>query len=300
MTLRSLKIACLVTGIIAPIVFSPWSMADNGIENISPPSQQLSTQHLSLSLRLPKDNKVIYKGVANFDATGAEKGSMMYPGVDAFSFLAAVFAHGVIVESSKKSKRSKLQEDANKVLTPYQEVLSNYTHKELMQKGLEKMKSAGNKKLVELSESPGASSLIESMPVFSITQDQSTFVLDNAISIYTPDTPSTAIFQSVIRVVSQAKIGMDLPDFWTANQGEMLKEESASLFAESLDIALAEVSSGPNMDNNIYKTIRYFEGTTEKMERGQVISENCSRVVIKTLRGSLMSVPAKQSVTCSY
>lgn len=155
-----------------------------------------------------------------------------------------------------------------------------------------KTSTRGNKKLVAFSEKPGLERLVESTPVFSLTQDQSAIVLENIISIYYRAAP-TAVYQNIIKVVSQAKAETDLVNFWTANQGEKLKEESTRLFADSLDIALNDMASDAAKDGNPQKTFRYLEGRAEKMERGQLVSERCGRAVIKTLRGGLMSIPLR-------
>ena len=168
-----------------------------------------------------------------------------------------------------------------------------------MQRGLQMTSSGGRKKLVGFSEIPRAEWFVESDPVFLITQDQSAIILENSISIYAPDAPSAAAYQNTVKVVSEAKEGKDLAGFWTANQGEKLKQESASLLAQSLDIAMSEMAGSSSKDNSPQKTFRYFEGHSEKMERGQLVSEQCNRVVIKTLRGGLISVPARREASSS-
>lgn len=60
--------------------------------------------------------------------------------------------------------------------------------------------------------------------------------------------------------------------------------------------AMKVAIDGSNTDQP-FRTIRYVEGTAEKMERAQLVSEHCGRLVIKTLRGSLMSVPVKASAS---
>jgi len=294
MTPRSLRLACFIAGTVAPVVFIPCLKAANAAEQAGQTAPRLMSKDSNWSLRLPKDDKVVYRGVVSLDGAGTGSAQIMYPAPNAVGMLAAVLTHGAIVGSMRDSQKNKLQEAADKVLLPYRSVLDSYKHQELMRRGLEKTFTGGSKKLVESTEKPGADWFIESAPVFSITQDQTAIILDNSASIYAPNAPSAAAYQNTVTVVSLAKEGTDLVTFWTANSGGKLKEESASLLAESLDIILSEMASGPSKEGNPYKTVRYFEGTTEKMERGQLISERCGRVLIKTLRGGLMSVPARR------
>ena len=271
----------------------------NDVEQGPQNASKLITKDSSWTLRLPEEEKVLYKGVVNFDGAGGNTGSMLYPAPNAAGFVAAVITHGILNESVKNSQKNKLQEAADKVLLPYQPVLASYSHKDLMQRGLEKIPTSGNKKLVEFSEKPDANWSVESMPVFLITQDQSAIILENSISIYAPGAKSAAVYQSTVKIVSQPKSATDLTSFWTADNGKKLKEESVDLFAQSVDIALREAANMANPNNNAHKTFRYLEGGAKKTERGQLISEQCDRVIIKTLRGTPMSIPTQRDPTIS-
>jgi len=293
MTPQSLRLVRSIAGTIVPMVFISCAQAGNDAVQAGQVPPRVIGKDSNWSLRLPKEDKVVYRGVVSFDGAGVGDQKLIYPAPNAIGFLAGVITHGLIVGSVKDSQKQKLQEAADKVLLPYQSVLGSYKHPELMRRALEKTLTGGSKKLVESSEKPGGDWLIESATVFSITQDQTAIILDNSVSIYALNVPSAAAYQNTVTVVSLGKEGTDLASFWTANDGEKLKEESASLLAESLDIVLSEMASGPGKEGIPYKTVRYFEGKTEKMERGQLVSERCGRVLIKTLRGGLMSVPAR-------
>lgn len=295
---KYIKKACLIVSGLAPIVFASWAYGNDteSAQQATPArtaSVRLMPKASSWTLRLPKDDNVMFQGVVSFDGAGAGHGQMLYPGFGGLvGFLAAIVTHGAIVDSAKEAQKTKLQEEADKVLGPYQSVLAAFSHKDLMQAGLEKISMSGTKTLVGFAEKPSADWRVESTPVFMMTQDQSAIILDNLITVYAPDAPAAA-YQNVIRVVSHPRDAADLSAFWTANQGKTLKDESVSLFAHSLDIALGEATNGPSKESNSQKTFRYPEGGTEKMERAQLISEHCNRTVVKTLRDSLMSIPAR-------
>jgi hypothetical protein len=125
-----------------------------------------------------------------------------------------------------------------------------------------------------------------------MTQDQRALILENALAIYRPGAPSVAAYRNTIKVVSMPYDRTDLLSFWSENDGEKLKDESARLVARSLDIGMSDAIGRLSGYSNSHKTFRYFEGGTEKMERAQLIREDCERVLIKTLRGWLMSIPA--------
>ena len=301
MTLHHLKMVSLAAISIAPMLLT--ACATTTVENDTGQESQITAAPTTIAsgwtLRLPEEEKVLYKGVVSLDGAGGPSGPFLYPAPNVVGFVAAVITHGVINESVKSSQKSKLQEVADKVLVPYQPVLSSYGHKELMQRGLEMLPTGGSKKLAGFSEKLGTDWSIESTPVFFITQDQSAIILENAISIYAPGSKSTAAYQSIIRIVSHPKGKADLTSFWTAENGKTIKEESAELFAESLNIALNEVTSTAKANSGVQKTYRYLEGNIERMERGQLISEQCGRIVIKTLRGMPMSIPARRDAAVS-
>lgn len=251
-----------------------------------------SVGETSWSFYLPKDDKVVYRGLVSFDDAGKNSGQMLYASPNAAGFLAAILTHGVIVESQKKNQKDQLQVEADNVLVPYQTILGDYLHKDLMQNGLQKISMGGKKELIELTEKSNSDWLIYSSPIFLLTQDQSAIVLENAISIYAPGAPETSAYQNIIRVVSEPKEDKDLVNLWTNNQGEKLKDESASLFARSIEISMNDMVSSTDNDNIPQKTFRYYQGQDKKVERGYLISENCNRMVIKSLRGQLISIPS--------
>lgn len=247
------------------------------------------------ALRLPKTEPVFFRGVVNFDQAGNGPGAMMYPAPGALGLLAAIVTHGVIMESAKSAEKTRLQTEADQVLAPYQDLLKGFQHRELMQKGLEKTALGQRKRLMDAGTEEDGEWLIESVPVYSMTQDRSALILDNALTIRRPGALGAEPYKNTVRVVSQARTATDLQAAWGAEQGALLKEESASLLAQSLDMGLADAQKSVSAASGPQKTVRYLEGKQEKMERGEVIDNHCGRVVIKTLRGWLMSVPAQPS-----
>jgi len=293
------KTVCLIAATLALMIPTIQTGATDDTGQVHQSSAQSITGESSWALRLPKDDKVVYRGEVSLDEAGMGTTQMLYPAPNAVGFLAAVFTHGALVESEKKSQKEHLQNEADKAIKSYEEVLSSYTYRELMQRGLQKTSMGGRKKLAEYTEKPGAEWLIESTPIFLITQDQSALILENSVSIYAPGATSTAAYQNIIKVISVTRVEKDLPGFWTANQGEKLKEESASLLAQSIDLAINDMANGSKENNNAQKTFRYFEGHSKKFERGQLVSEQCNRRVIKNLRGWLMSIPAMPNESTS-
>lgn len=240
------------------------------------------------TLVLPEEDNVVFRGVLNYDASGPSGNGMLYPAPNAGGFLAGLLTHAILLESMKHKRKTAAQEAADKVLLPFGDILKTYTYRELMQRALDKRVVAEPIKLIPVAEKNPGERVIQSMPVFSVTQDQTALVLDNVISISQPGAPS---YVNTVRIVSAANEGPEGVQFWTANHGEKLKAVSAGMVADSLQIALQAAAGGYSADNTAFKTVRYPEGKTEKMERAILLREQCDRALIKTLRGWLMSVP---------
>jgi hypothetical protein len=255
----------------------------------------LAANGRSWALRLPTDDKVAFSGALDYEGASVNSNPMLYPAPNAAAFLASVVTHGLIVGSQKDGQRKKAQEHADKVLDPYQSLLGTISYQELARRWVDGMPPGSGRTLIGAAESPGGDEwLIETTPVFQMAQDQRTLSLDALVSIRAPGVTGDAGNSSRIRVISPPVEGADPPEVWAAEQGRKLKEVVAWLFSESLDIAMKVAIDGGNTDQP-FRTIRYVEGTAERMERAQLVSEHCGRLVIKTLRGSFMSVPVKAS-----
>lgn len=247
------------------------------------------------SLSLPHDEHLTYHGIASFDEAGTGAGSMMYYAPSAAGLFASILAHGLVSESAKTAQKNKLQASADTVLSPYQDILKGFRYSELMERAFTKVSAGFSVKLADDATATDRETLVESTPVFSLTSDQTAFIVDNAIVIHMPGSNSKVSYKKGIRVVSAAKDVADPSAFWTANNGEKLKDESAQLVAVSLEIAFGDATTRSDTETAPYRTVRYREGAAEKIERAQLLSEHCGRMLIRTLRGQLMSVLASNT-----
>jgi hypothetical protein len=247
-----------------------------------------------VDIRVPQEETVVFRGVASFDELGGNTASMLYPAPGLAGLAAAILTHGALESSARQQQRNKIQEAADRVIEPYAGLLRSYKHRELMERAVKKTGAGGRKSLVEPDAKPGVAALIETRPVFLMVQDQSAIVLENEVLVYKVGAAAEAAYRNVVKIVSEPKDAANLTDFWLANDGENLKQQSAALLAESLDIALADAAGGFATVSAPHRTVRYAEGKAEKMERAQILSERCDRLLIKTLRDSLVSVPVRR------
>jgi hypothetical protein len=277
-------------------LFAPLIVVADDVVPLAVPPVETRPAGVNWYLSLPTDGKVNYRGVVALDQAGTGAGTIFYPAPNVVGFLAAVITHGVLVESAKNGQKEKLQTEADKVLVPYQDALDHFDARDLLQRALNRADIRSRVKPIEQADDPGQKGMLKSAPVFSLTQDQKAIILDNTIGIQTPGAAETGSYQKSIRVVSEVKEVDDPFAYWSGNNGERLKNESAQLVAESIYIALSDIDGGSSEVSSPYRTVRFREGAAEKIERAQVLSAHCERLLIRTLRGQLMSVPTSPAV----
>jgi hypothetical protein len=243
-------------------------------------------------VRIPADAPVVFRGVVNYDSAGMPGGTMLYPAVGGVGgFVAALITHGVILETTKNSEKARLQEQADRVLQPYQAQLQDFRYPELLKLGVERLPSPERKKLLQPAE-PHAGWVLTTAPAFSMTPDQRALVLDNVVGFLAPGESATPAHTVAVRVVSSPLAG-ETEAAWNAAApaGSLLKEESAQMLAQSLALATRETQRASAQHDAPFRSVRYRLGDVEKIERAQVVENGCDRVVVRTLRGGLLSVP---------
>ena len=220
-------------------------------------------------------------------------GSMMYPAPNAAGFLAALITHGILLESTKNSQKQKLQAEADKVLLPYQEVLRDFGMADLLQRSLQKSRLGPDSTLQPESSASVGDWVAGVVPAYAMTQDGRALILEAAVSLRDRHATAAA-YQGVIRVVSSPREDVELPTYWTAEEGKALKDEAATMLAHALDIATQLGMGAPPPDVAKQRTFRYRAGTTDRYERAELLRDECDRLVVRNLRGTLMSIPFKR------
>lgn len=248
------------------------------------------------SIRLPAESPVRFRGATNLDQTGIGGQAMMYPAPSAAGLLAAILTHGFLVESQKDEQQKKLQAEADRVLVPYGLLVATSTHEKLAERVLPLVPLPGQKAFSNQDDKRAGDWWIDIRPVYTMTQDQSSLILDAAMSIYMSTAPDTQAYQNTVRVVSRAQRETDLPATWSGNEGQRWHGATAAMLAQAVSIAVRDWQGTLGGHATPQRTVRFAEGHTERMERAQVLSEECENSVIKTLRGWLMVIPTRESV----
>lgn len=271
-----------------------FALASSPVAGLTASEQPSTKQSSRMALRIPAEGKVAFSGMVNHDAAGSRAGGMLYPAFGIAGFFVAVIAHGVINEGVKKEQKNSLQIEADKVLLPHRESLDQFQYTELLQRAKPGLNPARELRLLTATEKPVNEWLIDVAPLLQLAPDHGAVILDSAIAIYAPGSSEGAkpVYANVVRIVSAPMTGEETVNKFTAANSEALKALSAQLVAESIEIALVNWTAGEIKTDGSSKTLRYMLGSVEKMERAEVLEERCDRLLVRTLRGTLLSAPA--------
>jgi hypothetical protein len=245
-----------------------------------------AAQETALALRVPAEEKVAFRGFVSQDGAVGAQAAPLYPSPNVVGAIAALVTHGILVDSVRRSREEGVQKAADNVLKPHRELLDRLTHRELMQEAAARMTVPGGKLVVDADAKPAAGLVLDNAPVFAMTQDAQAILLDNAIVLRRAGDDEAKAAKIAVRIVSAPQEAAA----WSQDGGRLLKEQAAALLAQSYDLALGAASRLQAADAP-QRTVRYRQGKEERMERAQVLDERCDRLLIRNLRGWLMSVP---------
>lgn len=239
----------------------------------------------------PETPQVSFHGLVDYDTAGSGPGLMLYPAPGLAGFIAAIATHGLIVKGARDSQKSEMRTQADKVLEPFQAVIGTLRGPDLLASALARMKVEGGKHIVDVAAPGGEAWIVESIPEYALTQDMRAVVLDGSIIVYRPGQRDKPAYANVVRVVSPPiPVALDPRAVWLSSEGKPLVGVAATLWSEAMDLALMQwraPGDGPE------KTVRYMQGANERMERAAVLAQGCGRLTLRTLRGELLSVPAR-------
>jgi hypothetical protein len=248
----------------------------------------------TLHLSLPQQPAVMFRGDVSLDKAGGGTGAMLYPAPGAVGFLAALITHGLLNEASRNHEKSALQQAADKVLEPYAPYITGISYQQLLTRAQAKNPAL---KLVALADSTSVSAdqfVATVVPAYVMPQDQKALRLELAASITKGNSADAPRYQQVITAVSQPVNHAKPLEYWTHNDAEQLKGQAATLLTDALRVLRLEASGAISAKDNPQRTVRYLPGSVEKMERGQVLANECGQVLLRNLRDELMLVPASQ------
>ena len=247
--------------------------------------------NLYLKITADENKAVKYHGLASYDDVNAEHGGIAYPAATAEMFFGALIAHMLTTESIKNSEKTERQDEADKVLGPYTEMLKGFSNGVLLDDAFTLLANNDPRKIENIKLLGSNSAwVIESTPVFFMTQDRKSLILDNAISIYDSSVPDDVVYSNLVEITSLPFMG-EPTQYWQTGEKVRLLEISTKLYSRSITIALNDFYSNNKNLSNHEETFKFYQDGKKKYERGSLLEKDCERIVMRTLRGWLKSVP---------
>lgn len=245
----------------------------------------------------PAVERLEYRGSLNMDAAGGGASSMFYPAPNLAGFAVGLLTHALLVGGQQEAQKKEMKAKADAVLVPYLPLIEGFGAGQFWSMALQQAKRIAPARIVDSAVAPGVGEqLVDMQPVFVMTQDQRALLLHNSLTVRQAGQAAGKARRIDVVVVSQPwgtpADGADPVPYWAADAGRRLRDESVRLLAWSIDLALDESIAARVPSDAAYRTVRFPEGSGERIERAQLLEESCGRRTMRTLRGTLMSVPS--------
>ena len=230
-----------------------------------------------------------FRGELNMAKEDDDLYGMMYPGDAGIAgVIVGIAAHAITENQKQNSRETKQREEANRVLLPVKSVLDSINDEQVFTQAF----SAQKHKILPYADASSAEQsalLMTVSPVFYLAQDYSTLRVKNIVSVYSGSEMKEApVYRNLVDAVQALPIDIDKAD--SAESLAVLTDLSTDLLTESIQLALADASNALSVDSKL-QTFKYLEGGQIAYTRAKLITKDCSRFVIRTLRDWIKSVP---------
>lgn len=235
------------------------------------------------------EEPAVFHGVVSYDAAGGGTQPMLYPAPGPVGFLAALVTHAALNSGARSAEVKRIEEAADKVLLPLKERLEPLRLRDFQHAAQLRWESGGELRLVAGDQPVDNGWVIETQPVFLMTQDRRAMAIEVIVRLFDGMSAKKPAIERAVRVVSPPVKG-DAEAYWSHADQNRMAETGAALLAEAMRVALLDVRVDADLSQ---RTVRYAEGGADKFERAIALGERCDRVALRTLRGGVMSVPAR-------
>ncbi len=265
-------------------------------EAVTPILSPLETTEGTYWVDLPHQKGLSFFGQRKLNKSNSRGESMMYPGGNAGTLLAAIAIHAAFQASATTTKKQAEMAEANKVLVPYRALIEELSLSDLIPSTQFSDWELGhprlNMKLVDESVPFNGWHTVVN-PVFIMSRNQDSIIIKSEISIIDSRLNSTmgTPEPSYSRTIYIHESPLYDQTQWLAEGGEYFESTVASLLRSSIILGINDFSGFLPEKEAVASTIRYPENGVKKVERGYLIQQSCSHTVFESLRGDIKSVP---------
>lgn len=240
-----------------------------------------------------EDRDIVFYGQREANEVNSNGAGMVYPGGDAASFFVAIALHAAIQGSATSAAEQARIDDANMVLEPFQDTLDSLYLSHLMPDTLlSNLSSDAENYHVKPTDSSDLSAgwHVAVDPVFIMSRSQDSITAKVTVGIAdgrikedkSPEYLRTFYLQSLPAYGQEA---------WLKSDGKKFKATLLSLIRSSIDLGIRDFSGLLSDKEASTTTVRYLDNGRKKVERGFLISQNCTHLIFESLRGDIKSLP---------
>jgi hypothetical protein len=262
-----------------------------------------NTSPLRLALRPAAEAKLRWTGLVAPVEGDPDSASNM-PAFGVFGIFISA-ARGVAADQEQQSAARKRQMQADEVLAPLRGAIETIDADSLWLATIDQLARARSTTALLGADIPGTrlaatdaaphpqAWVVSLVPRFMLTARLDNLIVDAVIELQAPGQAEAQASKLAVRVISApGRAG----DAWKAADGKALKAEAATLLAHAVEIALWQAQNTqqvpqPATAEPPQRTHRYPLADELRAERGQLLREGCARLLIRTLRKALLSVP---------
>lgn len=195
-----------------------------------------------------------------------------------------------MVQSAQNRKLEKDREQANLALAPVEDDVEALRKMPLQELSLT------DQFIVQPSTGSARTSgfQLETYPIFFVTDNLEGLSLKNVVVLHELGSDLTApIYQNVVEVVSPVSVNEYTGEL--ADEGEF-KAAVKTLYQKSVLLALQDIKGNLGSTESTSRTFRHEVNGLLRLERGVAVKESCDEIVVRNLRGWLISLPQTDSV----
>jgi hypothetical protein len=248
-------------------------------------------------LDMPWLEPVVFQGYLNAGGVESNSSSPHYydTGLGAAGPAIQILAQAIGSKSARNRKYAKAQAEADLILSEHSGLVRAISHESLYFQLKQQALTAEHTLEVFTPEKKGVKYFVKLSPIFTISQDKSSIMLNSKLRIHSKKRPKKPVFTQDFIVVSEP-IGTDqIDEFWQPDNQQNFVDLSENLFSKSVDLMLAAMANEPVLVGK-QRTFKYEFGNENRFERATQarypnVNSACDRTIVTTLANNLMSLP---------
>jgi len=289
------KTATKLSLCLALVLLAGQSFAGQKFESLAE-FNQVHGNHIVLDM--PWLEPVLFQGYLNAGTVSSNSYNTPYydAGIGAAGPAIQILAQVIGTKSARNRKYAKAQAEADQVLAEHTDMVQAISHEDLYLQFKQQALIAEHSVEVFTPDKNELKFFIALEPVFTISQDKSSMMLNNKVQIYSRKKPKKPVFTQEFIVVSESISTDQIDDYWRLDSKENFLDLSKYLFARSTELMLAAMVS-ESIHEGKQKTFKYKFGNETRYERAtqvryQHLDSSCDRTLVTTLASNLMSLPS--------